>query len=86
MCRGPEGPDPDLAEWDLEVERVPSGVDLLQKAVLLPFMASRKSTEVDRQFVEVFWRSDVTEDPSGHQVKIDLDSVIQRYHTMSRTM
>ncbi|KAK1222608.1 hypothetical protein PQX77_014543 [Marasmius sp. AFHP31] len=53
ICRGPVGPDPDLP-WrsSIEIENPPSTVDLLQEPVLLRFLATLKSKEVDHTFLE----------------------------------
>ncbi|KAK1230892.1 hypothetical protein PQX77_005996 [Marasmius sp. AFHP31] len=52
ICCGPSGPHPNLPLTWLEIEDMPSTVDLLQEDVCLRFMASCKSEEVDRAFVE----------------------------------
>ncbi|KAK1233242.1 hypothetical protein PQX77_003606 [Marasmius sp. AFHP31] len=51
ICCGPEGPYPHLPYSDLEIEDMPSTVDLLQEDVCMRFMASCKSKQVDRVFV-----------------------------------
>ena len=53
ICRGPEGPYPNLAVWIVEIKELPSSADLLQDDVFLRFLASQKSKEVDRGVVEV---------------------------------
>ncbi|KAK1220282.1 hypothetical protein PQX77_016960 [Marasmius sp. AFHP31] len=52
MCCGPGGPFPNLPYSELEIEDMPSTVDLLQEDICLRFMASCKSKKVDRVFVE----------------------------------
>jgi len=64
ICRGPLGPYPHLAVWDVEFDDVPSTVDLLQEDVFLRFLASVKSTQVDRKFVEVIGQGYVTKHAS----------------------
>ena len=65
ICRGPEGPDPNIIGWGVEVPEVPSTADLLQEDVFLRFLASRKSREVDRGVVDAIrWSYDVREDAS----------------------
>ncbi|KAK1235504.1 hypothetical protein PQX77_001262 [Marasmius sp. AFHP31] len=51
ICCGPEGPYPNLPYSCLEIEDMPSTVDLLQEDVCLRFMASCKSKQVDHVFV-----------------------------------
>ncbi|KAK1219908.1 hypothetical protein PQX77_017350 [Marasmius sp. AFHP31] len=51
ICCGPEGPYLDLPDSELEIEDMPSTVDLLQEDVCLRFMASCKSKKVDHVFV-----------------------------------
>ncbi|KAK1219174.1 hypothetical protein PQX77_018108 [Marasmius sp. AFHP31] len=51
ICCGPEGPYPYLPYSRLEIEDMPSTVDLLQEDVCLRFMASCKSKQVDHKFV-----------------------------------
>ncbi|KAK1226506.1 hypothetical protein PQX77_010514 [Marasmius sp. AFHP31] len=51
ICCGPEGPYPNLPYSCLEIEDMPSTVNLLQEDVCLRFMASCKSKQVDRVFV-----------------------------------
>ncbi|KAK1235507.1 hypothetical protein PQX77_001265 [Marasmius sp. AFHP31] len=52
ICCGPEGPYPNLPSSQLEIEDMPSTVDLLQEDACLRFMASCKSKVADRAFVE----------------------------------
>ncbi|KAK1219623.1 hypothetical protein PQX77_017635 [Marasmius sp. AFHP31] len=52
ICRGLEGPDPYLWGGTIDIEDIPSTVDLLQDDIWLRFMASCKSKEVDHGFVE----------------------------------
>ncbi|KAJ8087527.1 hypothetical protein PM082_006358 [Marasmius tenuissimus] len=51
ICRGPQGPCPDLPWWSLGIGRLPSTMDLLQEDVFLRFLANFKSRKVDRAFV-----------------------------------
>ena len=51
ICRGPEGPHPDLSNWDPRDVDVPSSVDFLKEDVFLRFLASYKSKTVDYIFV-----------------------------------
>ena len=62
ICRGPEGPDPNIIGWALDVEELPSTVDLLQEGVYLRFLASQKSKEVDRGIVSAIDWSHVWEE------------------------
>ncbi|KAK1225504.1 hypothetical protein PQX77_011557 [Marasmius sp. AFHP31] len=61
ICCGPEGPDPNLPYSALEVEDMPSTVDLLQDNVCLRFMASCQSKKVDHTFLDgiISTKSDV---------------------------
>ncbi|KAK1226380.1 hypothetical protein PQX77_010642 [Marasmius sp. AFHP31] len=52
ICCGPEGPYPYLPYSQLEIEDMPSTVDLLQEDVCLRFMASCKSEVADRAVVQ----------------------------------
>ena len=54
ICRGPEGPDLVFDVWDVIGQlKLPSTADLLQEDVFLRFLASRKSSYVDRAIVNV---------------------------------
>jgi len=53
ICRGPEGPDPDLFVHGVIVEELPSTADLLQEDVFLRFLASRKSKKVDHDVMDI---------------------------------
>ncbi|KAJ8087630.1 hypothetical protein PM082_006463 [Marasmius tenuissimus] len=56
ICRGPEGPYPDLSAWSIESKDMPSTVDLLQDDVCMRFMASCRSKEVDHVFLKgIIW-------------------------------
>ncbi|KAK1219625.1 hypothetical protein PQX77_017637 [Marasmius sp. AFHP31] len=51
ICRGPEGPYPNLLGISFETDDMPSTVDLLQEDACLRFMASCKSKVADHAFV-----------------------------------
>ncbi|KAK1230893.1 hypothetical protein PQX77_005997 [Marasmius sp. AFHP31] len=52
ICRGPEGPYPNLRGIGFRTDDMPSTVDLLQEDACLRFIASCKSKVADRAFVE----------------------------------
>ncbi|KAK1217882.1 hypothetical protein PQX77_019451 [Marasmius sp. AFHP31] len=51
ICRGPPESDLDLHIWDLGIKNLPLTMELIQGDVLLRFLASFKSKEVDRAVV-----------------------------------
>ncbi|KAK1217986.1 hypothetical protein PQX77_019337 [Marasmius sp. AFHP31] len=53
ICRGPAGPDSRIwgRKWCIEMWDIPSTVDFLQEDVVLRFIASKKSREVDGEFI-----------------------------------
>ncbi|KAK1224211.1 hypothetical protein PQX77_012892 [Marasmius sp. AFHP31] len=51
FCRGPPGPDTYLSGGDLGIENLPPTAELIKEDVLLRFLASLRSKEVDRAVV-----------------------------------
>ncbi|KAK1219627.1 hypothetical protein PQX77_017639 [Marasmius sp. AFHP31] len=52
ICRGPEGPYPGFPGRWFETDDMPLTVDLLQDDICMRFMASCRSEDVDRAFIE----------------------------------
>ncbi|KAJ8092462.1 hypothetical protein PM082_023715 [Marasmius tenuissimus] len=54
ICRGPQGPNPNpnLEWWDSHIEEPAATADLLKEDVLLRYLASLRTKEIDRSFVE----------------------------------
>ncbi|KAK1231609.1 hypothetical protein PQX77_005273 [Marasmius sp. AFHP31] len=57
FCQGPEGPRSNIGWMDKEVEmeKLPLTTEMLQEDVFLRFLASQKSKEVDRLFLDTMW-------------------------------
>ncbi|KAK1222546.1 hypothetical protein PQX77_014598, partial [Marasmius sp. AFHP31] len=81
ICRGPAGPYSVIQGWHTGIRDVPSTVDFLQEDIVLRFIASRKSREVDRMFI--VWT--VTKDMDPDDVPELVNPNMAEVSTLSNT-